>query len=501
LASFVESSASCNMPKEYHEPWSPTSNVESSIGSSSGRTPGGTPKAAPPLPPAVAKAAEKGTLGPDELRAVFRHIDKDKSGEISHAEMRHALWSITGTKPTKEVTQVIMADIDTDNNGVVDEDEFIEFFTTVQSLKTMREDIIHGEAKSGTILAFVNIYGVACIIATLLFFVQEFQSDNPDFGGNWGLFVFGLMSLIWFVCRVFLPLILARVSYWVPILREARDWLRAFRRNRARDLRKFCGKIKHKVLRREGRPHLEPQSPKSPMSPSMVFALAAAKMKGGKTRKVETPYKAEHYAEAAEWQTGEMPLNSFKLLGKNNAVLDQRRSFAADQPVRFIPYSRWGGDDLQAKPHNLEAGHQDLQMGWRTAAHAWSEVQEHAHAHAPALQAPPQQGDESPKYLQSLNNPAHPETQSVSRFKALVQGGSAPVNPEPDPAIAYVDQALEERQRLDEAREAEAHGPSLAERRGRPQMADLHVDTSKNQNAFKMPKMPADNEPLKNPGV
>lgn len=464
------------MVKEYHEPWSPTSNVASSLGSSSGRSAGGTPKPPPPLPPSVQKAVEKGQVGPEELRQVFKAIDKDKSGEISHQEMRYALWSLTGTKPTKAVVQVIMADIDTDENGVVDEDEFIEFFSTVNNLKTLREDIIHGEEKAGTMLCFVNVYGLLCIIGTLMFFLAEMQSDDPDFGGNWGLFVFGIMSLIWLVARVLVPLLMARISYWVPILRDIQSWLKEHSRKACRIFKNCCIVLKHKITKQEGQPQIEPGTPMSPMSPTAIALRAIASFKKGAPA-VKTPYHAENYAEAAQHQSREMPLTTFKLAGNAcEKKAPAERSFAADQPVYFLPYSQWDGGDLKAKVTPQDA--------WPQSPNALPALRD-GRQPLPALEAPKADS---------------PPTHKTSRFKALVHG--EPVAPHLGPeseceagsAQAMVEQALEERQNK---REAEAAAPSLAERRGKPS----HLAVNVPPRGENMPKLPNQNPPLRNPGV
>eukprot|EP00746_Dinoflagellata_sp_MGD_P008918 gnl/MRDRNA2_/MRDRNA2_117931_c0_seq1.p1 gnl/MRDRNA2_/MRDRNA2_117931_c0~~gnl/MRDRNA2_/MRDRNA2_117931_c0_seq1.p1 ORF type:complete len:431 (-),score=69.45 gnl/MRDRNA2_/MRDRNA2_117931_c0_seq1:21-1313(-) len=430
------------MVKEYHEPWSPTSNVPSSVGSSSGRTAGGTPKPPPPLPPSVARAAAKGTIGPEELRQVFRTIDKDNSGEISHQELRYALWSLTGTKPTKAVTNVILADIDTDNNGVVDEDEFIEFFSTVNTLKTLREDIIVGEQKAGAVMWFVNVYGACCIVATMLFFLLEIESDDPDFGGNWGLFVFGIMSLIWLFFRVIIPLLMARISYWVPILRDIQKWFYNCKRKICRFLKNVFRVAKHWITGAEGDPPVEPGTPLSPTSPTLIAMRSLARMKSGKKPEVKTPYSAEHYQEAAEHQqqSGQMPLHTFKLLGKNTATRGPT-TFAADQPVYFLPYNQWDGGDLKAKVAPQEA--------WPSGEQTALPAIEGRRLPMPALEAPNQE----PK-------------SNMSRFKALVSGEalasnleSSPKKSDPGSAMAVVEQALEDRQHR---REVEASAPSLA---------------------------------------
>lgn len=390
--------------------------------------------------------------------------------------MRHALWALTGTKPTKTVTQVILADIDTDENGVVDEDEFIEFFTTVKALKNLREDIQQGEQKAGAILGFVNVYGCICILATMLFFLAEIQSDDPDLGSNWGLFIFGIMSLIWLFFRVWVPLLMARVSYWVPIVRDIADWVTRARRRCVRAIKNYLLAAKHKILRKEGPPPEAPGSPKSPISPTVLALRAIAAFRGGKKVPIETPYQAENYAGAAQVQNTEMPLNSFKLLGKNTASQDRTNtSFAVDKPVYFLPYSQWDGGDLKAKQHGPQE--------------AWPEQNPRQ---LPALQAPPQ--EEQPEE----------QVHNVSRFKALIAGEAlvGTLNKSPShaegSALAIVDKAIEDREEREGRQQELPNATSLAERRGKK--APLAVDVPQRATTG-MPKLPAENPPLKNPGV
>lgn len=60
-----------------------------------------------------------------ELRESFRMFDTDRDGAISLAELGTVLKAL-GQSPTEEELQLMMNSVDTDQNGVIEFDEFVQ---------------------------------------------------------------------------------------------------------------------------------------------------------------------------------------------------------------------------------------------------------------------------------------------------------------------------------------------------------------------------------------
>lgn len=63
-----------------------------------------------------------------ELKEAFNLFDKDKNGMIDCEELREVMQSL-GQMPTQEQLEDMIHEIDTDNDGVVDFDEFLQMMT------------------------------------------------------------------------------------------------------------------------------------------------------------------------------------------------------------------------------------------------------------------------------------------------------------------------------------------------------------------------------------
>ena len=58
-----------------------------------------------------------------EIDGAFKLFDKDGSGNIDFYELRDAMRAL-GIQLTKDQVKVMMSEIDQDNNGFIDQDEF-----------------------------------------------------------------------------------------------------------------------------------------------------------------------------------------------------------------------------------------------------------------------------------------------------------------------------------------------------------------------------------------
>ncbi|KAF1345104.1 putative calmodulin [Delphinella strobiligena] len=72
-----------------------------------------------------------------ELKEVFRLFDKDGDGSISVEELGEVMRSL-GLNPSNEDLQDIVAEIDVDNNGVIEFDEFFAIMS--RKVKTSDTD-------------------------------------------------------------------------------------------------------------------------------------------------------------------------------------------------------------------------------------------------------------------------------------------------------------------------------------------------------------------------
>jgi centrin-1 len=90
-----------------------------------------------------AKRYEKNGLTEDEvleIKEAFDLFDSDKSGEIDTEELKQALKNL-GIDAKNQTLQNMMADLDKDNSGKIDFDEFIDMMTAKMSDRDTREDL------------------------------------------------------------------------------------------------------------------------------------------------------------------------------------------------------------------------------------------------------------------------------------------------------------------------------------------------------------------------
>lgn len=75
-----------------------------------------------------------------EIDGAFRLFDKDGSGNIDFYELRDAMRAL-GLTMSKEDVKKMMSEIDTDNNGYIDEDEFRELMTKKIKDRNQEEEL------------------------------------------------------------------------------------------------------------------------------------------------------------------------------------------------------------------------------------------------------------------------------------------------------------------------------------------------------------------------
>ena len=76
----------------------------------------------------MARKSDGGDSG-EEIRAAFRVFDKDNSGKISAAKLRHVMTNL-GEKLTDEEVDEMIREADTDGDGEVNYEEFVRMMTS-----------------------------------------------------------------------------------------------------------------------------------------------------------------------------------------------------------------------------------------------------------------------------------------------------------------------------------------------------------------------------------
>ena len=77
------------------------------------------------LPRGVFTRKQFAKLNDDKLRKLFREVDIDESGSLTIEEFMEFLQRRFGVRPTKEILMKILKEIDDNNDGNIDEEEFL----------------------------------------------------------------------------------------------------------------------------------------------------------------------------------------------------------------------------------------------------------------------------------------------------------------------------------------------------------------------------------------
>ncbi|TMW64832.1 hypothetical protein Poli38472_008999 [Pythium oligandrum] len=90
-------------------------------------------------PKPVKKALDEEDL--EEIKEAFRLFDSDGSGTIDVRELKAAMRALGFHVKKAEIRQMV-ADIDKDESGTIDQDEFIEMMTDKMNARDPREEIM-----------------------------------------------------------------------------------------------------------------------------------------------------------------------------------------------------------------------------------------------------------------------------------------------------------------------------------------------------------------------
>lgn len=122
-----------------------------------------------------------GPMDTEDLRHIFKTYDKDESGQISKGELKKAVKAITGISPSPAVVASLLGDIDMDEDGQIDEDEFVEFFGKMNDLLEMEKELTHRVQRGVMVHTLMKVYFVANFCA-FFFFVVLWVEDNANDG-------------------------------------------------------------------------------------------------------------------------------------------------------------------------------------------------------------------------------------------------------------------------------------------------------------------------------
>ena len=102
-----------------------------------------------------------------ELREIFNLVDEDRGGSISQTELQH-LMATVGVHTTKEELDKIVAEIDENNDGEIQFEEFVAVMGRKVSMGYSKEEVIeafkmfaddNGDISMGKLKLLLTEYG------------------------------------------------------------------------------------------------------------------------------------------------------------------------------------------------------------------------------------------------------------------------------------------------------------------------------------------------------
>lgn len=116
----------------------------------------------------------------------FGLFDVDESGEIDTVELNGILKTL-GLHVSKDVSQAILAEIDKDESGSIDADEFTEFFRQIKNVEDLQKTAQAAEAKKSTLSVMSGVYMFFTLIT--IFILLIFSEDTKDPMLTLGLYI------------------------------------------------------------------------------------------------------------------------------------------------------------------------------------------------------------------------------------------------------------------------------------------------------------------------
>lgn len=210
------------------------------------------------------------------LTSVFEAFDKDGSGELNTRELQKLLKYV-GVQADHSVVEGILDDIDVDEGGTIDMDEFLEFFQKVSDMSMMRLELEAEKSKHDNWGKLGRLYAVLNILGLFFFAIAYLGGDvtGDDATIILGGLVISAISLIVVVCAgLIMPImsIHAGNSAHVNALKQrAEKAKQRLARNRTEDVNEIEENLKNKVRSEESQRKLPP--PPSTMIDSGDAAL------------------------------------------------------------------------------------------------------------------------------------------------------------------------------------------------------------------------------------
>lgn len=110
------------------------------------------------------------------LIEVFNLCDIDESGEIDNTELG-VILKMCGLPVSSGVLDAVLADIDKDGSGYIDQDEFVEFFRQIKDVDNLQKVLEHETAKKS---AMGMVSGFCMFLNVILIFALIVLSENSD---------------------------------------------------------------------------------------------------------------------------------------------------------------------------------------------------------------------------------------------------------------------------------------------------------------------------------
>jgi Ca2+-binding EF-hand superfamily protein len=129
------------------------------------------------------------------LSRIFEKFDSSFEGHMNKFDLLAAA-RLLGHKVTQSSVDALLAKVDTDNNGTVELDEFLEFFEQMRSAEELLEEIENfkkSEARKKYLIDFIATIGVALVVGGIYFTVLS--SDPAIFAVGFGATLSGVLLI------------------------------------------------------------------------------------------------------------------------------------------------------------------------------------------------------------------------------------------------------------------------------------------------------------------
>lgn len=112
------------------------------------------------------------------LVEIFNLFDADESGALENSELSEIL-TMCGINVSSSVLEAVLVEIDKDQSGFIDCDEFVEFFREMQGVDQLSKVVEKAGAKAATTSVIAGVYMFLTLIAIFVMMVVNENSNDP----------------------------------------------------------------------------------------------------------------------------------------------------------------------------------------------------------------------------------------------------------------------------------------------------------------------------------